>query len=667
MLVNPAAMLKTATKVFAILLLISIKANAQEEIGSDLDSLIRMSAFTEESELQKKLNQNLTVSSAKALTTRETPSIISLITAEEIQNSGARDLMDILRLVPGFEIGQDLQFVLGLGLRGSWANEGKVLVMVDGQQFNELLYQGVAMGNRFQVDAIERIEIIRGPGSAIYGGSAEYGVINIITKAASTLKGVTVYGVGGFHANDVGRTNGGIILADRSEKMSWDLSLFNGKGIVSDNSYTSLYQDTVVSDLANATNSDPLNFNAGLRVGGLEMRAMYDQFKTSEPFTYISFKSLYADVKYDWKVSDKLSITPQFKYTNQIPWQYGYFADGDVFKARAERYYASVSANYNASRKVNLNYGFIYFQDKATDMLKADYFLGANTVSFNNLALFAQSLIKHRLANATIGFRYERNSQYGSAFVPRLALTKKIENLHFKVLYSQSFRAPSIENINLSSDANIKPEKSQAYELEVGYQFTPEMLLAVNAFKLQTKNVIVYAVTIENLEGLYQNFDHSGSQGVELVYSIRKKGWYSQFSYSFSQAGKNTVASYAVPQTTKQFVGLPVHKFTLNTNFNLTESLTFNPTFIYGGARYAYTTIDENEIPVTTKLDPYLLANAFLNYRNIVPGLTGGIGVYDILNAKPSIAQAYNGDYAPVPGRSREYVVKLSYQLNFKK
>jgi hypothetical protein len=56
-----------------------------------------------------------------------------------------------------------------------------------------------------------------------------------------------------------------------------------------------------------------------------------------------------------------------------------------------------------------------------------------------------------------------------------------------------------------------------------------------------------------------------------------------------------------------------------------------------------------------------------LNYRNIVPGLTGGIGVYDILNAKPSIAQAYNGDYAPVPGRSREYVVKLSYQLNFKK
>src|SRR6478672_5076727 len=175
--------------------------------AQELDSLLKVSTYTEESDLQKVLNKGLTVSSSKALSTRETPGIISLITAEEIQNAGARDLIDILRMVPGFDIGQDLQFVMGIGLRGNWANEGKVLVMMDGQPFNELLYQTVAIGNRFPVDAIERIEIIRGPGSAIYGGSAEYGVINIITKAAESLNGVEVYGVGGFHAGAVGRTN----------------------------------------------------------------------------------------------------------------------------------------------------------------------------------------------------------------------------------------------------------------------------------------------------------------------------------------------------------------------------------------------------------------------------------------------------------------------------
>src|SRR5688572_19420697 len=111
-------MLKTLSKAFVFLLFPLVTA------AQDLDSLMNMSAYTAESDLQKVLNQNLTVSSAKALTTRETPGIISLVTAEEIQNSGARDLIDVLRLVPGFEIGQDLQFVLGIGLRGSWANEG---------------------------------------------------------------------------------------------------------------------------------------------------------------------------------------------------------------------------------------------------------------------------------------------------------------------------------------------------------------------------------------------------------------------------------------------------------------------------------------------------------------------------------------------------------------
>ena len=164
--------------------------------GQDLDSLMNLNAFTEESDLQKMLNKNVSVSSQN-LSTRETPGIISVVTAEEIQNSGARDMIDVLRLVPGFDVAQDLQFVMGLSLRGNWANEGKVLVLMDGQPFNELLYQSVAVGNRFPDDAIERIEIIRGPGSAQYGGSAEYGVINIITKAASSLTGVGVYGTAG--------------------------------------------------------------------------------------------------------------------------------------------------------------------------------------------------------------------------------------------------------------------------------------------------------------------------------------------------------------------------------------------------------------------------------------------------------------------------------------
>lgn len=641
--------------------------------SQDLDSLLKMSAFTEESELQKVLNKGTTVSSSKALSSRETPGIISVVTAEEIENSGARDLTDILRLIPGFDVVQDLQFVMGIGLRGNWANEGKVLVLLDGQPFNELLYQTVAIGNRFPVDAIERIEIIRGPGSAIYGGSAEYGVINIITKAADNLNGVGVYGTAGFNSGATSRTNAGVMLAKRSENFAVDLSFFKGKGIVSDQQYQDLYGEADVQDLAKVTHSDPMNLNFGLKYKGLALRTMYDQFETSDPFLFISYKNFYADLRYNIKASDKLTIIPQLKYYNQLPWTWG---DSETkekyFNVRATRKLSQLEAVYDISRKVNLNFGALYFQDEGEDLLTGDSFRGEKTFDLNNYAFFVQSLLKHRLVNATIGFRYEKNNYYGAAFVPRMALTKKIENFHFKILFSQAFRAPSIQNINLAKTGTVKPEKSDVFEFELGYQFTPEMLLAVNAFSLTTKDILTYGssgTAGEDFTEWYDNATKTGTRGVEMVYSMRKKSWYANLTYSFSQAieGDATTETYTIPQTTKQYAGMLAQKITLNTAIYLTKKISFNPSFIYGGKRYAYTEVDVDGESVATELDPYLLANSFFNFRDIVKGMNAGIGVYDILNVHPSIPQAYNGGYAPVPGRSREFVVKLSYRIDFKK
>jgi outer membrane cobalamin receptor len=646
--------------------------------AQDLDSLLNLNAFTKESDLQKLLNKNVGVSAQK-LSSRETPGILSIVTAEEIQNSGARDLIDVLRLVPGFDVMQDLQFVMGIGLRGSWANEGKVLVMLDGQPFNDLLYQSVAVGNRFPIDAVERIEIIRGPGSAIYGGSAEYGVINIITRAAESLNGVAIYGTGGFHADATGRTNAGIMASRKTEALAWDFSVFKGAGVVSDDQHhddpiqNAYNGNTNYTDqnLAKVSNADPMNINFGLRYKDLYLRTMYDEFKTSDPQVDVSFKSFFADLRYAWKINNKFKLTPQLKFIDQRPWTYGSKENKDAdFEAQAMRLYAQADGEYNASRKTSINFGAIYFRDHSDYETVLSTFAGDRSLTLSNYALYAQALFKHRLANATIGFRYEKNNRYGGAFVPRLALTKKIENFHFKVLYSQAFRAPSLQNINIALNGKIKPEKSDVFELELGYQFTPEMLLAINAFSISTRHLMIYGSEgeEESFEEWYENSRKSGSKGIEVVYSIRRKAWYAHLTYSFSQAIKsNTVEVYKVSQTDRQYVGFPSHKVTLNTNFNLTSGLTFNPTFIYAGKRYAYTQVDVDGNAMSTSLAPYLLSNVFLNYRNFLPGLTAGVGAYDIFNRKPAIPQAYNGGYAPIPGRSREYIIKLLYQLNFAK
>jgi outer membrane cobalamin receptor len=635
--------------------------------AQNLDSLMNLNAFTDESDLQKMLNKNVSVSSQN-LTTRETPGIISVVSAEEIQNSGARDMIDMLRLVPGFDVSQDLQFVMGLNLRGNWANEGKVLVLMDGQPFNDLLYQSVAVGNRFPVDAIERIEIIRGPGSAQYGGSAEYGVINIITKAASTLNGAAVYGSAGLHSDATGRTNGGIMAASNSGKVSWDFALFKGKSIVSDQIYQDIWQSSEPVALSDATHADPMNINAGIRYNGLSIRTMYDHFETADPESNVSYKNFYLDAEYKIKLSDKFRLTPRVQYLNQRPWQYDYpETPGMDFEVKALRTLGQLEGDYDISRKVNLNFGALYFTDKSIDLSVDETML-----QLNNVAIYAQALLKHRLANATVGFRFEKNNKYDGAFVPRIALTKKIQNLHFKVLYSASFRSPSLQNVQLDT-TGAKPERSNVFEFEFGYQFTPEMLLAVNAFHISTRDIIIYGSEGEGdtFDEWYENYEKSGSKGIEIVYSIRKKKWYSHLTYSFSQAlSDNTVDKYMVPQTTKQFVGIAAHKLTLNTNIYLTPKFSFNPTFVMSGKRYAYTMVDDNYEPVATELGSYLLANMFFNYRNLLPGLTLGAGAYDLLNERPGIPQAYNGGsgaYAPIPGRSREFVVKLSYQVNFKK
>ena len=649
-----------------LILLCTFQTKAQ-----DLDSLMKISAFTEESDLQKILNKNVTVSSRKALATRETPGIISLITAEEIENSGARDLVDVLRLVPGFDVAQDVQFVQGIGFRGNWANEGKVLVMVDGQPYNDLLYQSTAIGNRFAVNMIERIEIIRGPGSAVYGGSAEYGVINIITKGAESLNGVLVSGTVGVHSNALGRASGGVSIAQRGN-VNWDATIFRGKGNMSNASYQDLYQDADVQELSKTTKADPLNLNVGLSHKGLSVRTIYDEYKTGDPFLFVNYKNLFTDIRYEAKLSDKITLTPEFRYTNQTPWAWGDRSTGEyTFKVKAERLYGSLTSSYDITRKLNVIAGAVYFSDSGTDLLQSNRYDGTDNIKLTNYALFAQGLLKHRLANITAGFRYERNNRYGDAFVPRLALTKKIENLHFKVLFSQAFRAPSIENINIAEGGTIKPEKSNVFEAELGYQFTPETVFSVNAFSLSTNNVIIYQSesisTTETVE-YYKNFDRSGTHGLEAQYSLRKKKWYVNASYSFSRAnGNNTVDIYTVPQTSKVFVGFPASKVTVNSSFKIVKELSFSPSMIYGSKRYAYNAIDSDGNPVSNELNSYVLLNAFFNYKNIVKGLTLGAGVYDLFNQRPPIAQAYNGDYAPIPGRSREYVFKLSYQLDFKK
>src|SRR5947209_7894913 len=105
-------------------------------------------------ELNDLLTRDVAVASQKSSTLREAPGVVTVVSREEIQSSGARDLIDVLSLVPGFWFGVDVEGVVDVGLRGVWAHEGKTLLLVDGVEMNELLYSNNELFNHYPLGNI---------------------------------------------------------------------------------------------------------------------------------------------------------------------------------------------------------------------------------------------------------------------------------------------------------------------------------------------------------------------------------------------------------------------------------------------------------------------------------------------------------------------------------
>jgi iron complex outermembrane receptor protein len=145
--------------------------------------------------LESLMNMEVTSVSKKEQKLSQVAAAIFVITQEDIRNSGARKIPDLLRMVPGLDVAQmnaNTWAISSRGFNSEFAN--KLLVLVDGRAVYTPLFGG-ANWDTFDVplEDIERIEIIRGPGGTIWGANAVNGVINIITKkTADTLSGLLV-------------------------------------------------------------------------------------------------------------------------------------------------------------------------------------------------------------------------------------------------------------------------------------------------------------------------------------------------------------------------------------------------------------------------------------------------------------------------------------------
>ncbi|MCC5943717.1 MAG: TonB-dependent receptor plug domain-containing protein [Bernardetiaceae bacterium] len=656
---------------FSPILLAQNEESDSLDIDLSLEMLGNLSAEEDPSALQQVLNKKVTAATKRPLPSRETPNIVSIITAEELRKSGARDLIDALRLVPGLDFAQDVLLVTGVGVRGNWAHEGKMLMLIDGVEMNEILYQTLQFGGRYSVHNIERIEVIKGPGSAVYGGAAAYGVINVITKSGYGQEGISAEINYGQLQSVRGRQNVSLSAGKSIGKWYIGMNAFLNEALRSDQ--TDLVSFGTTHDLRDNSGLNSSHLNLSVQSEEADFKVIYDQYKmnTYAGFAY-DFSTFITDLKYKFHLNENFFLTPHFVYSEYRPWTQVGRTDDGFFDIRARRLRTSLVSGWSISRNLNLTSGVEYFQDLAEDLAPEGQFSGGwqnveGNYVYNNLAIYSQALFKHWLANFTLGARYDFHDVYGGNFAPRVGATKRIEDFHFKLLYGNAFRAPSIQNIHLASD--IRPERSNVLELETGYQFTPKMLLVGNTFYMRTRDPIVYEFGIVdgNEVERYSNEPLTGSWGFELEYRYKAQKAYLNLGYSFYRSLAAAMLNQ-VPSHEGIFAGFPGHKLSLNSSLDIGKNLSLSPSAIFGSMRAIFNSAaaEEDRVQAET-LAPYLLANLFIEYRNIlVDGLHAGVGVYDIFNQRPLMPSPYFTVDTPFRSISREFTFRLSYDFKFK-
>ncbi len=142
-------------------------------------------------DLEEVLNLEITSVSKKPQTVSQAAAAVFVITADDIRRSGAKSIPEVLRMAPGLQVAQisaNTWAVSSRGLNGRFAN--KLLVLMDGRSVYTPTFSGVYWDVQDTMMAdIERIEVIRGPGAALWGANAVNGVINIISKSAAATQG----------------------------------------------------------------------------------------------------------------------------------------------------------------------------------------------------------------------------------------------------------------------------------------------------------------------------------------------------------------------------------------------------------------------------------------------------------------------------------------------
>lgn len=503
---------------------------------------------------------------------KNVPAAVTVFTREEIRRLGMDYLYELLNLVPGYQSQRysDMSTGSNYSSRGrrQGANSREVLLLIDGRPMNDPRTGGPATGTRVPLGQIERVEIIRGPGSAIYGSNAFTGVINVITVHDENQATLTT--------GTDNQQQGELHLSQQSG--DWSARLFAHGVYEGGQDYTVIDPWTGSS----ITTSDPAqggDFDLAIGHGKTQLSLLHRQLKTDDFYTFEllsnGFNSgdsrdtlLTLEHSWNWRPDltthilfghreTKVMLNSQITAAGELS-ALSYpssseplFAESSV---KSEAQYLKLDNSWTLDKDSSIQGGLEWRHEDETESRAYNNFdLAEFTALYNGelappinyygnfnhftqigseedrnmLGLYGQyQRPLWQQAELTMGVRYDKYSNINGIFSPRMAVVQQLTTIHsLKLLYGEAFRAPTQAETGLMNNPlqvgnpDLEHETIQTWDLIWMAQWQ-KLGLNLGWFHNRINDPI--AQEIVNNVNTYTNLsEEETSQGVELEASLQ--------------------------------------------------------------------------------------------------------------------------------------------------
>ncbi|MEA2027435.1 MAG: TonB-dependent receptor [Campylobacterota bacterium] len=614
---------------------------------------------------------------------KKTPASVSVIDAEMIERMGAQTLLEALRGVPGIGVHQSNIFVNEIESRGvkSWFSE-KVLILLDGHSLNALRNGGGTLQyDKIPLDNVKRIEVVRGPASALYGENAFTALINIITKDAKDIDGIEASIKGGsFNTKTFNLLFG---------KTYGDLSVSANVNVMQTDGYDpSITTDAVGNSGIADTSSKRKNIHFKMDYQGFYLMGHYSD-REEGPFfgianalnqdTLFNHEAFFVEAGYKKEILMDLTLHLRTYYDKNTPnnimqvFPAGFpapvYPNGILAHSSWESTKEGVElvGTYKGDNFVFVS-GMMFEKQKIDKPQETQNYDPLTMAPYDAMTLLAPELRSIRAVDrdvyafygelmyelsdtlkVSLGGRYDHFSEFGGTINPRMGIVWEANaNNIFKAMYGEAFRAPTFaelynqNNPSLIGNPELDPEKIKT--LELGWQNSS---LDRAEFKITLFHNEITDIISLGSENMYANEGSLEVAGVEaeVKYNLGK-GSYILANYTYQEPQNDydkTLGS-----------GISKHKAYLGLNYRFNENYN-----LFVDANYRS---EQIRVSSDTKepIESSIIANATLLVKDLIDDdLTMKFSINNLFDEKAYHTSTV-ADY-PLPERS--FLVELKYKF----